>query len=269
MIRGPVLGRACCKHVQSWGPAHVLHELHCMTVQATHHNKVCQASRCTTTVIIQVAWQAWLHSSAGVGGRVRKRDSGGAWGLQVVSESLDVPESSTAPSGSMLPPAISATSLLEAPPPPVSMAASPSPRPPTPPAEPLIAGSPFGHHSMQNRPDSHPPPAAQAAGDALGQPKASGDRWDYQLPLASPFSSQPGLAFPQPAAPKRAALAEPEPGRVSREDIAALASGSPAAQGHDADAHTIESKHPQRPAAHQSDATPPVGEDAVGSSSLI
>ena len=85
--------------------------------------------------------------------------------------------------------------------------------------------SPFAQQhglAVLSTPDNGKLPAdADAWEQGLGQPKASGARWDYQLPLASPFSTLPGPEFPQPDAPKPNALPA-EPGRASREDIAAL-----------------------------------------------
>lgn len=97
-----------------------------------------------------------------------------------------------------------------------------------------VESSPFSHSTVQN----HEPPQGKATagpagsehlGDSLGAPKASGDVWDNNRPLASPFvSMQSGPTFDQSGdgGPGNDALGNKEPHRFSTEDIATLASGT-------------------------------------------
>lgn len=127
---------------------------------------------------------------------------------------------------------------------------------------PAVAASPFGHVSLQQQ--AHPSVPAQRqdvqeAADELGQPKASGDCWDGQAPLVSPFLSMEGPAFPPPTEPESDGLGGGEPERLSRDDMAAI-TGVHAAPGGDALLQDAMQPHKAAdsygPADHEQSVTP-------------
>lgn len=98
-----------------------------------------------------------------------------------------------------------------------------------------VESSPFSQPIVQNFEPSQPKAITGAAGsehagDSLGAPKASGDVWDNNRPLTSPFTSmQSGPTFDQSglaASRPDDALGQEEPHRFSTEDIATLTSGT-------------------------------------------
>ena len=92
------------------------------------------------------------------------------------------------------------------------------------------AASPFGQAPVQQQAqEAHLKALAssshRAPSDGLGAPKSSGDVWDHNRPLESPFSSHAAAEFPTKPAALTAdeGLGEEEPQRYSRDDIAAMA----------------------------------------------